>query len=316
MAGLVHDEMWAQDDPAARRVARYAAKTHAVLDLSEIAALGIPRSTAANWARSGRLHRVHRGVYSLVPGALLGDEGRWRAAIRACGPDAVLSHWAAAELLLLVERWKREVPLHVSVRDRRSPRPKGIVVHRPRHLEDEDVVAVHGLPTTSATRTLFDLCSMTSPAVLRELFERAEYLEILDRARLRSLLLNATGRRGLGALEELGGYQPLPLSRTRSRLERVVLSVCRTHSLPMPAVNVPLLDYEVDFLWREARLVLEADGGHHVRERRARDNERDAALQLAGYLVRRFTQEELDDSSAVAREILRLLRSGLPASLG
>ena len=205
------------------------------------------------------------------------------------------------------------MPLHVSVTDRRYIRPRGIVVHRPRNLAEEDIVLELGIRTTSPTRTLFDLCSLTSAGVLRELFERAEYLEVLERRRMRSLLLGATGRRGLNHLEKLARYEPLPLSRTRSRLERIVLSVCRTYSLPLPAVNVPLLDYEVDFLWPEARLVVEADGGRHVGKRRSRDNERDTALQLAGYLVRRFNEEDLEDERAVAREILRLLRTKLAA---
>lgn len=169
-----------------------------------------------------------------------------------------------------------------------------------------------GIRTTSETRTLFDLCSHCSAGVLRELFERAEYLETLDRGRLRTLLIGATGRRGLDALRTLSGYEPLPLSRTRSRLERIVLSLCRTHSLPLPAVNVPLLDYEADFFWPEARFVVEADGGRHTRGQRAADNERDLRLQLAGHLVRRYTEEELADEEAVAREILEILVARLP----
>jgi hypothetical protein len=34
--------------------------------------------------------------------------------------------------------------------------------------------------------------------------------------------------------------------------------------LPLPAVNVPLRGYEVDFLWPDARFVVEADGGEHL----------------------------------------------------
>ena len=296
-----------------QRICRSASRSHGVLDLADLTAAGLPTSTADDWVRRGHLHRLHRGVYSILPPPLLTDEGRWRAAVLACGPEAALSNWAAAEFLNLVERWKRRVPLHVSVVDRRDVRPRGIVVHRPRNLAEEDIIVELGIRTTSPTRTLFDLCSLTTATVLRELFERAEYLDVLDRGRLRSLLLAATGRRGLDQLEKLARYEPLPLSRIRSRLERIILSVCRTYALPVPAVNVPLLDYEVDFLWPDARLVVEADGGRHVGERRSRDNERDTMLQLAGYLVRRFNEEDLEDERAVAQEILRLLRARLPA---
>ena len=58
-----------------------------------------------------------------------------------------------------------------------------------------------------------------------------------------------SGRKGAARLRELAGVQPVPLIRTRSWLERIILSLCRTYSLPIPAVNVPLLDYGVDFFW-------------------------------------------------------------------
>jgi very-short-patch-repair endonuclease len=76
---------------------------------------------------------------------------------------------------------------------------------------------------------------------------------------------------------------------------------------------VPLLGYEVDFLWRGARFVVEADGGRHVRERRASDNQRDLQLQRAGYLVRRYSEEALEDEPAVAAELLEILLERLPA---
>ena len=300
-----------EETPAFARIVAVGSRKHGIVDLRDLEQAGVSRSTILLWVRSGRLHRIHRGVYSIVPPAMLADEGRWLAAVLACGPGAVLSHAAAAELLGLIERWRRRVPLHVSVLDRRRVRLPAIQVHRPRHLEARDVIVHHGIPTTTETRTLFDQASVVSRRTLREQFERAEYLEKLDRGRLRTLLIGATGRRGIGNLERLAGYEPLPLSRTRSRLERIILSLCRTRSLPVPGVNVPLLDYEVDFLWPEALLVIEADGGQHRGEQRSRDNKRDLALQLAGYLVRRFTEDDLLDEAVVAEEILELLTARL-----
>jgi very-short-patch-repair endonuclease len=174
-----------------------------------------------------------------------------------------------------------------------------------------------GIPVTTATRTIFDVASTLRPKALREAFEQAEYLELLDRSRLITLLDGAKGRRGLGELRALAGADAIPLSQTRSRLERLVLSICRTHDLPIPGVNVPLLGYEVDFHWPQARFVVEADGGHHVGERRDRDNARDVALARAGQLVRRYSGEALRDEQVVAMEILEILRERLPgAELG
>ena len=164
---------------------------------------------------------------------------------------------------------------------------------------------------TTATRTIFDIASTTTRKDLREAFEQAEYLELLDRPRLTSLLDGARGRRGLGELRTLATAEAIPLSRTRSRLERLILSICRAHDLPVPGVNVPLIDYEVDFDWPRARFVVEANGGRHAGERRDRDNERDVALARAGHLVRRYTAAALRDEDAVAAEILEILRERL-----
>jgi len=48
-----------------------------------------------------RLHRIHRGVYA-VGHARLTLEGRYMAAVLACGQGAVLSHWSAAALWKLL----------------------------------------------------------------------------------------------------------------------------------------------------------------------------------------------------------------------
>ena len=41
---------------------------------------------------------------------------------------------------------------------------------------------------------------------------------------------------------------------------RRFLSLCRKHGLPKPEVNVRVGPYEVDFLWRGHRLIVETDG--------------------------------------------------------
>jgi predicted transcriptional regulator of viral defense system len=62
------------------------------IDLSEV---GLRNRGIADWVRAGRLHRLHRGVYA-VGHDRLRREGRWLAAVMACGPGAALSHRDAA----------------------------------------------------------------------------------------------------------------------------------------------------------------------------------------------------------------------------
>jgi very-short-patch-repair endonuclease len=119
------------------------------------------------------------------------------------------------------------------------------------------------------------------------------------------------GHRGVGHLRSLLAAHALPLAETRSRLEALLLRICRGHGLPLPAVNVPLLGYEVDFLWRPVRFVVEADGGRHRGRRRDRDNERDVTLSRAGYLVRRYSSAALADERAVSREVRSILEERL-----
>jgi Transcriptional regulator, AbiEi antitoxin len=66
-----------------------------VVSLAQLRALGIGPRGVQHRAQTGRLRRVHRGVYAMG-GAVLPREGRWLAAVLACGNDAVLSHLSAA----------------------------------------------------------------------------------------------------------------------------------------------------------------------------------------------------------------------------
>ena len=67
--------------------------------------------------------------------------------------------------------------------------------------------------------------------------------------------------------------------------------------IPAPEVNVRLGRYEVDFLWRSQRLVVEVDSFTYHRGSVAfhADPERDLDLRSAGYTVLRFTDLQLEN---------------------
>ena len=305
----IYSRIRASSSTAAGEVAVIARRQHGIVTHRQLVESGLNSSTISRWAQAGHLHRLHRGVYA-VGHTDLSRHGRWLAAVLACGEEAALSHGASARLGGL-ELTSRLGAIHVSLPPGSKRSPAGIIVHRPRRLDAIDVTARFAIPTTTPTRTLFDLASSVSARELRVLFERAEYLDALDRPRLRTLLADATGRRGLGALRDLLEFRPLPLAETRSRLERLVLGICRTHDLPVPLANAPLLGHVADFFWPSARFVVEADGGHHRGAQRDRDNARDVQHGRAGYLVRRYSGEALADEAAVAGEILVIIRERL-----
>jgi very-short-patch-repair endonuclease len=261
-------------------VAAIARRRHGIVTFDQLRAAGLGPSSVALRVRTGRLHRIHRGVYAVGHRAL-SHRGRWLGAVLAYGPGAVLSHTDAAALLLLLPPANHPGPIHVTVPGPGGRRRRdGIVVHRSSTLTRADVTARHGIPVTNAARTIADL----GRVVGRDQVDAA-----VDRAR--SLRLSI-GNRG-------DGDQP-----TRSPLERRFLTLCRRHRLPRPEVNVRVGPFLVDFLWREHRLIVETDGFEHHRSR-------DARLKLMGYEVVRFTYRPVvEDPAQVAATLRGVMRRG------
>jgi predicted transcriptional regulator of viral defense system len=78
------------------RLAELARRQHGVISAAQGKELGYAKSTLADWAAAGHLHRLHRGVYA-VGHTDLTHHGRVMAAVLACQPS-VASHWTAAWL--------------------------------------------------------------------------------------------------------------------------------------------------------------------------------------------------------------------------
>lgn len=309
-AGPVWTGIPAQIGPAPAKVAQVAARQHGTISFDQLLACGLGRSTIGDWVRAGRLHRIHRGVFAVGTSNLTRD-GRYMAAVLAGGRGATLA-WTSAARHIRLDRTRAAGTIHLHLPRGNKRSPQGVLVHRPRELPPQDVITVSGIRTTAATRTLYDLTPSLTANELRVRFERAERDDALDRPRLIELIRTSSNHKRIANLRNLADYEPLPLHRIRSLLEGTVLSTCRTHGLPIPGVNVPLLDYEVDFLWPEARFIVEADGPQHEREQREKDNARDIDLARRGYLVRRYGEEAAQDGRAVAAEVLDILRERLP----
>jgi len=299
--------------PLAARVASVAERQHGVISRRQLLEIGVPSSTIAEWVHAGHLHTVHRGVYAVGhPG--VSREGRWMAAVLAGGEGSTLSHVPGARFTGL-DRAKGIGPIHVTLRRGHNRNVPGIRFHRPRELAQVDRMLRGRVPVTTAARTIFDLATILRPKDLRDRYEQAEYLEVLDHARLRTLVTEHPTHRGNPELRRLLDMPYVPLSLTRSKLERVIFRVCRDHDLPLPEKDAPFLGYELDFHWPDAHFVVETDGGQHVGEQRDKDNERDIAVLRAGELVRRYGEAPLADEAAVGREIREILEERLPPGL-
>lgn len=261
----------------------------------------------------GRLHPVERCVYSVGHDDLT-VEGRWMAAVLACGDGSVLSHRSGADLLGIAPYRGRWIDV-TAPRRRRSRGP--LKAHFTR-LDPLDVTVEDNIPVTSVARTLLDLASIVDCRRVERALERAEKLELFDLREIEATCRRSPGHHGLKNLTEALTLH-LPDNRTRSDLERDLLDLCRDHYLQLPEANAIVAGYEVDALWPDARLIVEVDSWEHHRDRAAfeRDRVRDADLGLAGYTVIRITARRLiDQPEQVAALIRRALSSrglGRPA---
>lgn len=82
----------------------------------------------------------------------------------------------------------------------------------------------------------------------------------------------------------------------------------------MPEVNVRIAGMIVDFLWRDARLIVETDGYRYHRGREAfeADRDRDLRLRAIGYEVIRLSHRQVvDDRRAVAATLRKLLGASI-----
>jgi Protein of unknown function (DUF559) len=254
----------------------------------------------------GLLHPIHRGVYAVgQPRTSL--RGRWLAAVLACGSDALLSHRSAAALHGLLRA--RSSNPEVTVSDARRRNPRGVHVHRTRHLTEADSATVDAIPTTSIPRTLLDLAETADESTLASAFEEADRLRVLSVADLLALRASSHGRRGLRAFDLALAAHTYPAD-VQSELERRFHKLCIDEGIPEPALNVLVEGHVVDCLWASHRLVVELDGFrfHRTRAAHERDHSRDAHLALAGYTVRRFTYRQVRDEPA---KVIALVRRAL-----
>jgi elongation factor P len=291
-------------------VAQRAAEAWGVLSLDELFACGLSRDAVSDRALSGRLHKIHRGVYS-VGHANPPVEGRFLAAVKACGSGAVLSHHSAAALWGFMQ-WDDRHPEITVVGTAPRAHP-GLRVHRTTTLDRDDSARHRGIPVTSPARTLLDLAAKLEHRPLRSATRRAQSLHRVNIRQLVAILARHWRRPGSAKLARIVVTGPAP---TRSELEDVVLDLILRGGLAHPQVNEALRlggrRVVPDFRWPAHRLVVEADGAawHDNKLARDADAERQALLEAHGERVLRVTWDQ-----AIAdpqRTLARLRAAGAP----
>jgi Transcriptional regulator, AbiEi antitoxin/Protein of unknown function (DUF559) len=285
-------------------LAELARRQWGVVSLAQVEALGLGPRGVQHRAESGRLRRIHRGVYA-IGGAALPREGRHLAAVLACGPGAVLSHVSAAVHwgLLAYDAPRPQVTAPAS----RGGAP-GIRLHRSRSLDARDTTTHGGIRVTTVARTLLDVAAVAPVNHLEHALGQALRNQLYDQLAVDDVLHRHRGRPGTRALRTATGDDP---AFTRSEMERRFRALCRRAGLPRPLSNVVVADadnhpHEVDFFFPAHRLVVETDGwrDHGTRVAFERDRAKDAALVAAGYVVLRFTKRQIaEDPDTVADRV-------------
>jgi Transcriptional regulator, AbiEi antitoxin/Protein of unknown function (DUF559) len=288
-----------ETESAQPSVGELARRQWGIVTREQLVERGMSTRGISDWVRDGRLHRLHRGIYAYGHDRLR-VEGRWLAAVLACGPGAVLSHRSAARLWELRQNNSQLVDVTVPSRNGRIRRA-GIRIHRSGRLAPEEVTVRNGIPVTTVARTLLDLADVLNPQALRRAITEAEYRGLFDLTSLIAVVQNNPGRRGAKLMRaaEAAGH------RTRSRLEERFLAFIDKWGVEAPESNVWLEGYEVDFLWRRVGLAVELDGlkEHGTRAAVRADRKRDRDLWRAGFRTIRLTDDALDAPQEVLLDL-------------
>jgi hypothetical protein len=221
------------------------------------------------------------------------------AATLAC--EGVLSyHSAGAHLGLAV---KDRGLTHVTASGHlRRPR---IHAHRAQ-LHPADVTTHRGIPVTRIARTLIDLDRVLDDRAFDRVVRDAMFQRRFNEAQISAALTRKRSRRLPRYLGDHAG--------TQSHLENLLLAICDRHGLPRPETQHGA-NPRVDFIWHEQRLVVEVDGweAHGTRHAFQRDRTTTNALQLAGYTVLRYTEQDL---TRRPRQVAAQIREALSAARG
>jgi very-short-patch-repair endonuclease len=285
---------------------------HGVVSRGQLLELGLSRRAIQHRLARGRLHPIDSGVYA-VGRAEVSRQGRWMAAVLACGDTAMLSHGSAAALWGIGREHRG---IEISVRVASPRRHPELRVHRRPTLANRDVTRREGIPVTGLVQTMVDLAAALPSRALERVVVEADRLDLIDPPALRRELEAHRCEPGVKSLRALLDRQTFRL--TDSELERRFLALAIEVGLPIPETQQHLNDYRVDFFWPELGLVVETDGlrYHRTPAQQGRDRLRDQAHAAAGLTPLRFTHSQVRFEPECVRETLANVAERLATTAG
>jgi predicted transcriptional regulator of viral defense system len=283
------------------RAWRLARAQHGVLTRRDLLALGFSAEAIKHRVAKGRLHPVVRGVYA-VGRPHLEREGRWMAAVLACGPGAALSHRSAGALWGFAK--ENTAYTEVSVKRSSESRLPGIRCHRRPSLPSSEITAHRGIPLTQPVRTFLDLVRVNGPRDLERAINEADKLDVIDADELRLALDDHAGEKGVRPLRRILDKHTFRLSD--DELERLFRPLAAAAGLPVPLTKHVVDEFEVDFYWPDLRLVVETDGWryHRTPSAQSRDALRFQTHVANGLTPLRFSHYQVKYEPAHVKDIL------------
>jgi len=279
------------------RVLTYLRTNAGVVTRSEALALGMSSATLTRWVRRGHLVTVGKGTY-VLPGVLESERTLIRAATRAL--SAVVSHESAARLHGIDGLDPSRITVTVPVR--KTNRFEGVIVHQLTDLTSEETTRVLGLSTTDPPRTVIDLAAVIPPQLLASCVDQSVRMGLTTYERIADRL-ERIARRGKPGVSKLRKVLEARLGGnfvSESTLETRTLAVLEDHGLPRPGTQyrpnwLRHINGRVDLAYVEKRVVVEADSQrwHGTPEAFQADRTRDNLAQLAGWMILRFTWDDI-----------------------
>lgn len=288
-------------------LAELARLQHGVVSIRQlIGPLDYSRRSVSRAAAAGRLHRLQPGVYA-VGHTCLSTYGEAMAAVLACGPDAVLSHYSAAWLWGIAK--VPAAPFHVTGPVSRRPRLP-IRIHRSRCLTARDRVLREGIPLTALPRTVLDMAALVEFGWLQRMLESSEEKDLFDLGAFEELIDRTRGHHGWGRMRRAIAFHNPVVPWTRSGFERRFFEAVLGAGLPRPSMNYFESGFELDAYWPDVRFAVELDAyaTHGSRAAFERDRLRQEDLKLHGIEMTRVTDVRFArEPDAVLNRIRRLL---------
>lgn len=292
-----------------RRLVELAAKQHGVFSRKQAREAGLSYSGLSRRIERGGL--VVAGSRALhLPGTVLTWYGELTAGLIDLGPGALVSGRGGAQLLGLDGFESHSVDFLAPRSLRHRTTISSVTFSSDISLGDR--TTIHGLPCTSATRTVIELLRDAT------LEEAGNALDSACRKRLTAIPvierrlneLGRQGRDGVAAFEQL-----IRAGRVESWLERRFVELIERARLPapvlqrryrLPGIGVARVDFEYP-LWG---VVVEVGGqrGYLSLDERRRKERRRNALQLEGKTIYFFTRDDIvGDPAYVVRTLAAAL---------